>query len=405
MPSSLSFIIVDDDPFMLKVMAKTVDQIGVTQISACSSAEEALKLMSNRNHHFDILLCDLNMPGMDGIEMLRHLGAMGTRVGIALVSGEDPRLLDSVRSLAAHYNLQILGALNKPLSKDALLKVVEDYKDEKETIEQGPGALIFAEEISTALINKEFAVYFQPQVAVSDKRLIGLEALARWNHPDKGVISPGVFIGLAEKYNLIEDLTEFMTVETIKHLGDFVKIGLDVTASVNMSNKSLVHLDLPEIIIDNLKRHKVPARHLIAEVTESLLSQDVRVSQDILTRLRLKGIGLSIDDFGTGFSSMEQLKNLPFTELKIDRSFVHGAAQDNACQAILESSVNLAKRLGIKTVAEGVETQEDWDLIDSLGVDIVQGYYIAKPMPAEDISRWIKTYALKVRNSATNGAA
>jgi EAL domain-containing protein (putative c-di-GMP-specific phosphodiesterase class I) len=163
--------------------------------------------------------------------------------------------------------------------------------------------------------------------------------------------------------------------------------GLDLKISINICADSLHRLDLPETVVDLASDSP---SNMILEVTEARLMADLRKPLEILAQLRMKEIGISIDDFDTGYSSIEQLKRIPFTELKIDRAFVNGAADDAAARAILELSVDLAKKLGMQSVAEGVETQEDWDLVASLGCDLVQAYFIAKPMPGDDLTVWLR---------------
>lgn len=166
--------------------------------------------------------------------------------------------------------------------------------------------------------------------------------------------------------------------------------GLDLKIAVNVSADSLVRLDLPELILDTADRCGVEPTRIVLEVTETKLMRDLKGPLEILTRLRMRGVSLSIDDFGTGHSSMEQLKRIPFTELKVDRAFVHGAAKDMSARAILESSVSLGRSLSMTIVAEGVEDQTDWDLIASIGVDVVQGYFVARPMPADEFEAWLR---------------
>jgi len=155
---------------------------------------------------------------------------------------------------------------------------------------------------------------------------------------------------------------------------------------------NLNRLDLPEYIVERAHHAGINPHHVVLEVTESRLMEDVVKPLEILTRLRLKGLELSIDDFGTGHSSMEQLKRISFTELKIDRAFVNGATHDKTARSILESSVTLAKALGMTTVAEGVEDQEDWDIVASLGVDLIQGYFVCRPLPGPDLQDWLSEW-------------
>ncbi len=391
--SELSCLIVDDDNFMLMALSKLLNAMGAAHVATCDNAQDALKHVANRNNQFDVIITDLNMPHMDGIQLLRHLSSLGMNFGVILVSGEDPRLLESVKSLGEQQKLSILGTINKPVRRDQLEQLLSDYQPQPSQAPQGPASMVFAAELQSAIANEEISIHFQPQVSLDDNRIVGVEALARWTHPDKGNIPPSIFIGIAEKHDMIGDLTNIVLQKSITEASRLRSLGFNITVSINFSAQVLSTLELPEILTETLSSSGLEPYHIIIEVTESSLADDMKIMLDILTRMRLKGFGLSIDDFGTGFSSLEQLRQIPFTELKIDRSFVHQASHNQASQAILESSIALAKKLQIKSVAEGVETQEDWDMVKGLGCDYLQGYYTAKPMPPEDFISWAKAYA------------
>lgn len=392
--SELSCLIVDDDNFMLMALSKLLKAMGAAHVATCDNAQDALKHVANRNNQFDVIITDLNMPHMDGIQLLRHLSSLGMNFGVILVSGEDPRLLESVKSLGEQQKLSILGTINKPVRRDQLEQLLSDYQPQTSQAPQGPASMVFAAELQSAIANEEISIHFQPQVSLDDNRIVGVEALARWTHPDKGNIPPSIFIGIAEKHDMIHDLTHIVLQKSITEASRLRNLGFNITVSINFSAQVLSTLELPEILTETLSSSGLEPYHIIIEVTESSLADDMKIMLDILTRMRLKGFGLSIDDFGTGFSSLEQLRQIPFTELKIDRSFVHQASHNQASQAILESSIALAKKLQIKSVAEGVETQEDWDMVKGLGCDYLQGYYTAKPMPPEDFISWAKAYAM-----------
>ena len=398
-PSELSCLVVDDDHFMLKTLEVLLQQIGVTKIATSDNAQDAIKHIASQNNHIDIIISDLNMPEMDGIQLLRHLGGLGASMGIVLVSGEDPRLLQSVKTLGETFDLMVLGTLCKPVAKQELECLIEQYEPAPDTPPTGPAAMVFADELKLAIANHEIKVHYQPQISLIDGRIVGVEALARWNHTEKGAVSPTIFVGIAEKYNMIHELTNQVFEQSLTQTSEWRSQGFDINLSVNFSAQALTQLDMPETIFDRLQGSALRPHNLTIEITESTLASDISIALDILTRLRLRGFGLSIDDFGTGFSSLEQLQQIPFTELKVDRSFVHNAHANKACQVILESSIGLTKRLGIKSVAEGVEDEEDLDLVKSQGCDIVQGYYFAKPMPPEEFIPWARDYSASLNRS------
>ncbi len=390
--SNLSCLLVDDDHFMLSILSKLLHSLGVEKVITCDNAQDALKHVANRHNQFDIVISDLNMPQMDGIQLLRYLSGLGVTFGLILISGEDPRLLDSVKSLAEQQNLTILGALNKPVHREQLEQLLTNYRPLVRQVPRGPASMVFAGELQHAIASGELSIFLQPQVAINDQHLVGVEVLARWFHPVKGSIPPHVFIGIAEKHGMIRELTDIVLQKSVVEAARLRSLGFDITVSVNFSAQIFSSLDLPERLSEILTAAGLEPSHIIIEVTESSLAADTSIMLDILTRMRLKGFGLSIDDFGTGFSSLEQLRQIPFTELKIDRSFVHRATENQASSAILESSIALAKKLQIKSVAEGVETENDLELVKTLGCDYMQGYYIAKPMSPADFDVWVKQF-------------
>lgn len=221
-----------------------------------------------------------------------------------------------------------------------------------------------------------------------------MEALARWRHPVHGIVAPYAFIKPLEDNGLIDELTWVMLEKASACCRTWRARGLDATVSVNLSLKSLSDNKLADRIADIVRSLNIEPRHIVLEVTESAAATDVGHALENLARLRMKGFGLSIDDYGTGYSSMQQLTRIAFTELKIDQSFVTNAAKHESARIILESSLDMAKKLQITAVAEGVETQADWDLLRQLGCGLAQGYFIAVPMDASVCMKWIQGWKL-----------
>jgi EAL domain-containing protein (putative c-di-GMP-specific phosphodiesterase class I)/CheY-like chemotaxis protein len=391
-PESLGVLAIDDDTFMLNLIGVALKGLGVDTIKCASTGASALEALTNSPEQIDLLICDLNMPGMDGIEFLRHLAEREFRGSVALISGEDPRILKTAETLARAHDLNLLGTFSKPITRETLAGILEHAGESRSKGAHGPAEPISEEELSQGIHGDELTVFFQPKVSVTTRDLVGVEALVRWQHATRGLVFPDAFIPVAEKFNLIDKLTDVVFVKSMKQGGEWLAEGMKISVSVNISVDSLDRLSLPRFIVKKAEEQGMDPSHIMLELTESRLMEDIKKPLEILSRLRLKGIGLSIDDFGTGHSSMEQLKRIPFTELKIDRAFVNGAMHDKAARAILEFSVTLAKKLGMTIVAEGVETQEDWDLVAALECDLVQGYFIAKPMPGNEIKPWYETY-------------
>jgi len=384
--NSFSALVVDDDVLMLEIITTSLHQIGITQTNTAQNGAEGLRYLRAETTPPNCIICDLQMPEMDGIELLRHLAEMNYQGGIILMSGEDKRVLTTVEELANAHHLNILGSLSKPITKQELLAHLSNIEDKIQLTADKPEWSLTPTELIKAISADQIKPYYQPQVSTTDRRVIAVEALARWNHPSgKLMPPPTVFIPLAEQYDLIDLLTERIYTQAIRQAAIWHRSGFDLKVSINLSMDNLSDFELPRRLHTIAEREGVAVDRIVLEITESRLATDHAIALENLARLRLMGFSLSIDDFGTGYSSMELLNNIPFSELKLDRQFVHGAHHNDSSRAILESSIYLAKKLGMTVVAEGVEDQKDWDLIVSLGCDLVQGYYIAKPQPADQL--------------------
>lgn len=387
----MKILLIDDEPFSLKLLSRQLANLGFWEVVSREHAADALALLESGDQTFDLILCDLQMPGIDGVELIRQLVRIGYAGGLVLVSGEDSRVLQAAERLSRAHRLNVLGALHKPVSPEQLQQVLESHPSRaaaprpvRKTYER--------EELRQAITGGELVNYYQPKVDLASGAVTGVETLVRWLHPEDGLVFPDHFIDTAEETGLIDDLTRTVLTGALRQARVWQAAGLHLQISVNVSMDNLGFLKFPDFVAQTVAQAGVPLDRLTLEVTESRLMKDPLASFDILTRLRLKHIGLSIDDFGTGHSSLAQLRDIPFDELKVDRGFVHGASRDSSIRAIFEASLGMAQQLGMKTVAEGVEDQEDWDFLCASGCDIAQGYFIARPMPAEDIGHWIEAW-------------
>lgn len=381
-------LVLDDDPFTLKLLARQLAELGVSKVEVFSSGEAALGALE-RDAAADLVLVDLNMPGMDGVEFLRHLGERGYAGSLALVSGEEVRTLEMAERLAGAHGLLVLGHLTKPVAPQTLQDLMARWRSRVPPLAVRSRETYGAQEVRRAIEQKELLNYYQPQVELATGELRGVETLVRWLHPEDGLVFPDQFIGVAEEHGLIDALTRVVLSDALAQAQRWRAGGVRLCVAVNVSMDNLERLDFADFVANEVARHGLAPSDLILEVTESRLMQDAQNALDVLTRLRLKRFSLSIDDFGTGHSSLTQLRNIPFDELKIDQSFVHGAGPDNTRGAIFEASLNIARQLGMKSVAEGVEDADDWAFLQSSGCDLAQGYFIAQPMPDSALSAWL----------------
>lgn len=387
--AGMSALVIDDEELMRDFLCMAVQKSGVGSVSSANSGSDALDQIEESHKQIDIILCDLQMPEMDGIEVIRHLANDGFGGGIVLVSGEDKRVLKTAENMASVRGLNVIGSLSKPVPVHNIIALMNKYAVlEQKTSWSLPD--VTADELDDAIRAGEIVAYYQPQIDIKTGRVKCVETLARWPHPERGMISPDIFIDMAERHDLIDALTDRIITQATVQGADWHRQGIDINVAINISMNNLRHLDFPDRLHDIVNNAGMDMKKLVIEITESQLVKDLGTCLDILTRLRLKGPTLSIDDFGTGYASMEHLKEMPFEELKIDRAFVNGACKDDTARAILESSIFLAKQLNMATVAEGVETSNDWDLVTALGCDVIQGYYVAPPMDIEKFNDWIK---------------
>ncbi len=381
-------LVIDDDPPCARAVCALIRRAGAQEPTWAASGDEAVAVL--RRQPFDLILCDLHMPGTDGVELLRTLADTDITCPIALVSGAGPKLLGTAAQAGRSRGLNMLTPLQKPFSLADLRERMQEAQPTTRPRLRRPVEAASAQELSVALEQEQLLLHYQPQLSLTTGALEGVEALVRWNHPTRGLIFPDAFVGTAEESGLIEPLTDWVLRAAIARAARWHREGLRIGVSINLSARSLSRLDLPDRAEQAARVRNLDPTYVTLEVTESGVSDDVGSMLDIVTRMRIKGFPLSIDDFGTGFSSLAQLRRLPFTELKLDRSFVQGAAAVNDADAlsVLESSVNLAKRLRLKTVAEGIETRAEWNMLRSLGVDLGQGYYMARPMAADALAGW-----------------
>ncbi|MCQ4056210.1 MULTISPECIES: EAL domain-containing response regulator [Aeromonas] len=386
----LVIMVVEDHAFQRKALMHQIRDLGYQQLLEARDGQEALELC--QRHSVDILFCDLRMPGMDGMALLRRLSLGGFSGGIILSSALEDDVVEAVLRMSAAYGLQVLGRIEKPSTKQQLKVLIESWSPRQEQAQKEDGHRLGLDELRRALDDDQIVPWYQPKVSFATGEWVGMEALARWQHPEYGLVSPGRFIPLAENNGLIDQLTEIIINKSLRDGHLWEETGLSLNLSMNLSTTSLIEGDLCNSLIAQCQRWSINPELITLEVTESSFVQDVGKSLEVLTRLRMHGFGLSIDDFGTGYSSMQQLALLPFTELKLDRSFVDRCYADPSRLAIIESSIELARKLGLKSVAEGVEDELTWQQLAKLGCDVCQGFFSARPMPRSELQEWHRSW-------------
>ena len=318
----------DDDEFMLDVAVELLVQGGVTDVHRSSDGVSALQIVDDQRRHPDVILCDLDMAGMDGFVFMRHLADRSYSGAVIVMSGSDERVLASVTELVREHKLNILEALTKPLAPKQLFRALDRLGGlrpgaseldvvvgQAGSVPGHAGGLLTASEVRRGLDAGYVGIAVQPKVRLSDRRVVGAEALLRWNDPLHGAVMPFAVIPTAEAHGLIDDLTLDVYRQSLTALAEWRASGHDLTIAVNLSALTLTSLDFPERVEEIARQAGVEPGCITLEVTESRLLEELASSLEVIGRLRLKGFRLSIDDFGTGYASMGNLKMLPFTEL------------------------------------------------------------------------------------------
>lgn len=384
-------LVVDDDVVQRTVIGRIGAKIGYDAVLA-SRFETAAELL--RKETFDVMTLDLSLGERDGVELLRLIADCGLHaMPIVVISGHDERILNSTRRVAEGLNLSLVRSLTKPLNLEFLREALSLPGQRR--VSPAAGAAppdITRAGILAGIARKEFFVEFQPKIGLERGEVVGAEALARWQSPEFGFVSPAAFIPMAEGFGVMAQLTDYLLAEAVAGGRRLVEQHPGFTIAVNISGSELTDLTLPERIESALRAEHLPPESLIVEVTESVAMEDVDRAVDILVRLRIRGIGAAIDDFGTGYSSLSALARLPFSELKIDQSFVRECGSDADMMKIVDASVGLARAFKMKVVAEGIEDARTLARLRAAGCDVGQGYLFSPALRSERLEGWIQRY-------------
>jgi EAL domain-containing protein (putative c-di-GMP-specific phosphodiesterase class I)/FixJ family two-component response regulator len=404
-PNAARIVILDDDLFMLKLLTRMLAQLGFTQVVACTRGEEALQQLTGIGSGVDLIFLDINMPGMDGVEFIRRLADCRYSGSVILVSGETGRILESVEKLIEAQRLVALGHLKKPVNPKDLARLIGRLEAGTRAgcVQRVHQHAYSADELRIGFAQGNFVNYYQPKVALATGEVAGMESLVRWRHTTDGLVLPDKFIGLAADQGLLTKLTRVVLAAAMEQAKAWLRAGYRVPVAVNVSMDDLVALDFPDYVAALAASIGVEPQLITLEVTEGQVMRQLSTVLDVLSRLSLKRFQLAIDDFGTGHSSLAQLRDLPFDELKVDRSFVHGASVDATRRAICRASVLMAHQLQMQVVGEGIEDRDDWDFLCQVGCDTGQGYYIARPMPAEDVVNWLRDWRSRHCSNISRG--
>jgi EAL domain-containing protein (putative c-di-GMP-specific phosphodiesterase class I)/ActR/RegA family two-component response regulator len=391
MASADRVLILDDDNSVCELVSALVRAMGFD----CIASKEAAEFATLEFPDTSLILLDLMMPGMDGIEVLRLLGERQCRARILLMSGMDKRVLETAEKLAQSLGLRIIGHLQKPFPLTELRGLLDTLArmDSPIVSDKSAPVAVSNEQLRRAIEHRQFTNYYQPQIDLETGKVKGVEALARWQHPELGVILPENFIARVEALGLIGKLcwcTAEIALEEAKRFVD--SSGAPLQLSINVSMMSLHDLDFPDAFLNLVVAHDFPPEKVTLEITETGLISELSRTLDVLTRLRMKNFQLSVDDFGTGYAMMRQLQNVPATELKIDKSIVEKMHVNDSDRVMVEKIIEMGHELDLEVIAEGVVTQEQYDLLREKGCNGAQGFFFTRALPVDELIAWVAAY-------------
>ena len=384
-------LVVDDSRSTRMEMSRLLHEFGFACVFEAEDGRAALTVLESE-HAIDFLLTDLNMPVMDGVELLSEIERRySRRFFVAVMSSVDPSLLNAVHEIAENSEFEMIGILPKPVNAEMLCKVLANVHPghHQEVKAEQPRLSLSTEEFRHALDSEQIVAFYQPKIDLGTGRICGLEALARWLHPLHGIVPPVVFIDFIEGGELAYPHFFRQIDAAMQMLKDCDRVNPGLTMNVNLPVALLVVPNLADELQARVFRLGLPSERLILEVTETSVMSNLKASLSTLTRLRLKGFGIAMDDYGTGYSSMQQLAKCPFTELKIDRSFVHNANRNRKLLSILTAAISICEQLNLYSVAEGCEDEDDLRQLKALGYKAAQGYYFSKPLPGDELLKFL----------------
>lgn len=388
--STLRVLVLEDQPALRLYAVSLLSQLGCAHILQASDGTEALMLLE-RDGPVDIAFCDICMEGMDGITFLRHASQRQALKSVVITSSIALDLRQTIGHMATLLGLHVLGALCKPLYAHDIERLVGKYLDCGAPHAYPLRLAVEAVEhdVLNAFENGELLIHYQPKFDIRTLQVTSLEALARWDHPGRGILPPPLFIPVLERLGLLDSLLYQQIDQCLTLRKEALAHDVPLRFAINVQACQFANPQMSSHIALLLKRFDAPGSSLSFEMTETGALDPGPSSLENLVRLRMMGCGLSIDDFGGGYSSLQRLCSLPFNEIKVDAEFIRDLSSEPRSCAAISSILSLARELDIGVVIEGIETVEQRDILLALGCETGQGYLFAPAMPRETLLPWL----------------
>ncbi len=382
-------MVIDHEPEILQIIEAVGEDLGF-EVQSMRNADRFRAALTSFEP--SLVAIDLQMPRADGIELMRFLARIKSGAAVVLLGRVDERVFGAAERLGKGLGLQMRGKLCKPFTTGEARDLLEACRSARGVT--GP-------DLRRAIEHGELVLAYQPKALLGadvDWAIEGVEALVRWDHPDLGMLLPGRFLDVAYRCDLMSSLTDYVFRRAIEQAAVWARAGLDLQMAINLGASLLTDLEIPDRLAALVAEHNLHGSRLLLEISETAAMASPDDIMDILTRLRLRNIGLSLDDFGTAASSLRHLYRMPFTELKIDHSIVLEADDSEEAQTVITSIVNLGHNLGLCVCAEGVETASTLQFLRSVSCDKAQGHLISRPIPAGEVESFMRGKRLTAPN-------
>jgi EAL domain-containing protein (putative c-di-GMP-specific phosphodiesterase class I)/FixJ family two-component response regulator len=390
-------MVLDDEADSGQIVVDVAEGMGI----GCMATTDPMRFLECLTAETTLIFLDLVMPYVDGVEMLRTLAQRNCKANIVLMSGADCRIMESVQEMEAPLGLSIVGHLQKPVRLKDLEATIAAHLElsPAAAARPKPRVIILDFELRRAVELDEFVLHFQPQIDIATGKVDGVEALVRWQSPKQGLVYPDSFIHRLEQLGMIDELGWIVIRHGMADIGPLRKsLAEPLQLSLNVSAHSLHDAEFPAKFAALAEEYGFSGESLTLEITETGLISELSGAHEILAALRQQGVQLSIDDFGTGYSMLGQLRKIPATELKIDRSFIANIQNEGGDRVMVQKTIEIGKGLGLKVVAEGVETVEQLQVLRGYSCDIAQGYLFSRPLPVAELREWLLAHASRAGN-------
>ncbi|HSW16282.1 MAG TPA: EAL domain-containing response regulator [Ramlibacter sp.] len=383
----LRFLVVEDHPVQRRVFVSLLRGLGAQAVYEAEDGGAALEVIRDRALPIDIVLSDVDMPGMDGMELIRKMGAASSQLGLILNSALNPQLLSSVANMSLAYKVNLVGVINKPLSLVKLAPLLQTFRAARSRESQNAFTLA---QIAEGLARDEFGPCFQAKVDLSTTEVVGFHAAPSWRHPEKGVLAASAFMSSVRAYGLQDQLAWLVLEQSAAQCAQWRSQGHDLDLSVSVMFSSLAESDIAARITSKVRKAGLDANRMVLGVAESAVDAGRAQALATLARLRAAGFRLAVEDFGIASMGPEQLEQISFSELKISRNLISGFQHDQSVRAGLVVALDTAHQLKLASVAQGIKSLDEWNMLQGWGCDFGEGDFISRPIQPESVLPWLK---------------